>query len=911
MIPAKPTPDESRRLEALREYNVLDTLPERALDDLTKLAAHLCGVPMATISLIDEDRQWFKSRLGMPATETPREISFCGHAIQQRELFIVPDATRDERFAGNPVVTTDPHICFYAGAPLVNEEDAALGMLCVMDHKPHTLNQEQKDVLQILAQQVMTHLELRRHSHKLMESEERLRLVTNNARLGLVVVDQDRRYTFANTAYTEILDLPLSDIVGKRVPDVLSAVYDTQVRPRLDRAFAGERVTYELHKPYPLGKDRYYEVRYEPTQSENTVNLVVVVISDITERKLAEISANRLAAIVEYSEDAIISKDLNGIVTSWNRGAETIFGYTEEEMIGTSILRLIPEERQNEETQILASIARGKSVHHFETQRRTKAGPLIDVSITASPLKDASGKPIGASKVARDITARRKAERQIAEQAAFLDKARDAILVRDLEGKILFWNKGAEHLYGWTSSEVLGRNSSDLLYATPAIFQEFNQRTIDHGEWQGDLCHLTKDRRELIVEARWTLIRDEGGQPKSILAINTDITEKKKIEAQFMRAQRMESIGTLAGGVAHDLNNILAPILMSIDLLKTFSERPEAQTILETIEVSAKRGADIVRQVLSFARGIEGERIEVQPKHLLKDLESIIKDTFPKDIRLSFCIPKDSWTILGDPTQVHQVLLNLCVNARDAMPNGGNLTLSVENCVLDTQYASMNIQAQPGRYLVISVVDSGTGIPPEVIDKIFEPFFTTKAPNKGTGLGLSTVMAIVKSHGGFVNVYSEPGKGTTFKVYLPARDTPYDGSAKVEINELPRGNGETILLVDDEASILTITSQTLQAFGYKVLTSMDGADAVATYAQHRYEIALVLTDMMMPIMDGPILIHALKRINPEVKIIAASGLNTHENGVKASGGGVQHFLTKPYTAGILLKAVRGILDGPS
>jgi CheY-like chemotaxis protein len=364
----------------------------------------------------------------------------------------------------------------------------------------------------------------------------------------------------------------------------------------------------------------------------------------------------------------------------------------------------------------------------------------------------------------------------------------------------------------------------------------------------------------------------------------------------------------LAGGVAHDLNNILAPIMMSIDVLKTLSNDPQSLTILETIEVSAKRGADIVRQVLSFARGLEGQRIEVQPKHLFKDLENIIKDTFPKDIRLEFSIPNDTWTILGDPTQVHQILLNLCVNARDAMPAGGTLTVAVENCVLDEQYAAMNIQAKPGRYLNISVTDSGTGIPADLTDKIFEPFFTTKALNKGTGLGLSTVMAIVKSHEGIINVYSEPGKGTTFNVYLPAMETSSD--ARKEQSDqatLPRGNGETVLIVDDEASILTITSQTLQAFGYRVVTAMDGADALSVYVQHRKEIAVVLTDMMMPVLDGPATISALLRINPAVKIIAASGLNANGGIVKTSGSGIKHFLTKPYTAGTLLKAIRAIL----
>jgi PAS domain S-box-containing protein len=1035
MTPARPTLDEKSRIEALRRYAVLDTLPEQPLDDLTALAAQICEVPIAMITLVDEHRQWFKAKVGLETTETPRDTSFCAHAIHQRIPFIVPDATKDERFVDNPFVTGDPYIRFYAGLPLVNPEDAALGTLCVIDRVPRTLTPAQLQALRMLARQVMTHLELRRQTHELVASEERLRIVTDNARVGLVIVGQDRRYLYANDAYAKILGLPTSAIVGQRVPDVQAEVYDEQIRPRLDRAFAGERVAYELHKPV-AGEDCHYTVKYEPTKVNGVVMMVVVVITDITAQKQAELAPLRLAAIVESSDDAIIGKDLNSIITSWNPGAEKVFGYTASEMIGTSIMRLIPDDRRNEEEQILGKIRAGESVEHFETLRRTKEGRLINVSVTASPIKDATGKPIGVSKVARDITERKQAEQQltllntcvsnlndivlvteadpidepgprivfvneaferitgytsaealgrnprflqgektdrrtlmeirealaqrqpirrqiinygkdgaeywldmdivpifddlgkcthfaaverditegkqaeeqIAEQAAFLDKARDAILVRDLEGKILFWNNGAERMYGWTRQEAMGQNIGGLLYSDPKKFEEVNGLTIGNGEWQGELQHLTKDRRELTIEARWTVIRDNERRPKSVLAINTDITERKKIEAQFMRAQRMESIGTLAGGVAHDLNNILAPIMMSIDILKDLTNQPQATSILETIEVSAKRGADIVRQVLSFARGLEGQRIEVQPKHLLKDLENIIKDTFPKDIRLRFSVPNDIWTILGDPTQVHQILLNLCVNARDAMPNGGNLTIAVENCVLDEQYAAMNIQAKPGRYVNISVTDSGTGMPPELLDKIFEPFFTTKAMNKGTGLGLSTVMAIVKSHDGIVNVYSEPGKGTTFKVYLPAVETSLEARKEQSAAaSLPRGNGETVLVVDDEASILTITSQTLQAFGYRVVTAMDGADALSVYVQHRNEIAVVLTDMMMPVLDGPATIHALMRINPAVKIIAASGLNANGGVAEASGAGIKHFLTKPYTAGTLLKAVRSIL----
>jgi PAS domain S-box-containing protein len=530
----------------------------------------------------------------------------------------------------------------------------------------------------------------------------------------------------------------------------------------------------------------------------------------------------------------------------------------------------------------------------------------------SAPVQGADGVHYGRIWYYRDITNRKQSEERIAEQAALLDKAQDAILVRDLEGKILFWNKGAERLYGWTTQEALGRNIGELLYDRSSRFKDANDLAISRGEWQGEIEQVARDGREMIVEARWTLIRDQEGRPKSILAINTDVTEKKKIEAQFMRAQRMESIGTLAGGIAHDLNNILAPIMMAIDILKGMVDQPQSREILETIGTSARRGADIVRQVLSFARGLDGERTAVKPKQLLSDLEIIIKDTLPKDIQLRFLIPDDSWAIWGDPTQVHQILLNLCVNARDAMPEGGFLTVGVENCLLGDDYGATNIQAKPGRYVKITVTDTGTGIPPALLEKIFEPFFTTKEINKGTGLGLSTVMAIVKSHEGVINVYSEPGQGTAFKVYLPAAaSSPQGRREKVEEVSLPRGNGETILLIDDESSILTITGQTLQAFGYRVLTSTDGAEAIGIYAQHRQEIAVVLTDMAMPVMDGPATIRALMRINPEVRIVATSGLAVNGALAKASGSGVWHFLAKPYTAGALLKTIQAILHEPA
>ena len=318
----------------------------------------------------------------------------------------------------------------------------------------------------------------------------------------------------------------------------------------------------------------------------------------------------------------------------------------------------------------------------------------------------------------------------------------------------------------------------------------------------------------------------------------------------------------------------------------------------------------MVRQVLSFARGVEGARVALQPKHLIKEIVKILRETLPKSVEIKYQLPESLWMISADATQVHQVLMNLCVNARDAMPNGGTISISAENATVDENYARMHIEAKAGPFVVITVADTGLGMSPEVQGRIFEPFFTTKEMSKGTGLGLSTAMTIVKSHGGFINVYSEVGKGTQFALYFPAldlRDAAEAGGVRVD---LPAGNGELILVVDDEEAIREITRGTLETFGYRVLTAADGTEAVALYAEQKNDIAVVLTDVVMPFMDGPATIRALLKMNPEVKIIAASGLPASQRSGEDSLQGVQAFLNKPYTAEKLLKALAEVLKAP-
>lgn len=501
---------------------------------------------------------------------------------------------------------------------------------------------------------------------------------------------------------------------------------------------------------------------------------------------------------------------------------------------------------------------------------------------------------------------RKQTEQKIRQQAALLDVATDAIFVGDLNERILFWNKAAERLYGWSQQEALTKKIQDLCPENK-FFQisEAWKMLVKNSAWEGELYQINKDGQEIIVESRWTLVPAFGKTPQSILVVNTDVTQKKQLEQQFLRAQRLESIGTLASGIAHDLNNVLTPILMTAQILEAQVKDENPRRLIPILIANAKRGANLVKQVLSFARGMDGDRTLLQLKHLLIEIQQIIKETFPKNIQLITQITPNLWTVSGDATQLHQVLMNLCVNARDAMPKGGTLTITAENFLVDENYAQMHIDAQAKPYVMITITDTGIGIKSSIIDRIFEPFFTTKEFGEGTGLGLSTVLGIVKSHGGFINVKSEEKKGSEFKVYLPAQET----TEIIEESEiyLPEGNGEIILLVDDENAICDIIKTSLEKHNYQVITARDGIDAIALYVENKDKIALVLTDIVMPSMDGITSIRTLKKINPDVKIIAFSGLAPNDKVNTAYDIGVNAFLCKPFTAKQLLQIISNVV----
>ncbi|MEP6685705.1 MAG: PAS domain S-box protein [Verrucomicrobiota bacterium] len=646
----------------------------------------------------------------------------------------------------------------------------------------------------------------------------------------------------------------------------------------------------------------------------------MTIATDVTEREHADRKlrqseaslalAQRVAHIGSWEVDLTNREDRAKNPPRWSDETFQIFGFEPGaiEVTRDSFFHLLhPEERQLARDTFIQQLRTGErySVDHRIVR---PDGTQRIVNVQSDTVRDSTGRLVKTVGTVQDITESRRAERMLREQAELISLAQDAILVHNLDGMVRMWNLGAERLYGWTANEMLGKRVADLLSQDtgPAIIA--NDILLQNGEWRGELQQVCKDGRKIIVSCRWTLVRDERGEPESVLVINTDMTEQKKLEAQFLRSQRLESIGTLAAGVAHDLNNILAPILLVTPLLRGDLAGEDKEKFLSLVQTSAERGAKIVKQVLTFARGADGARVPVQPIYLMEEVARITGETFPKSITIRTHYPENLWLVDGDPTELQQVLLNLCVNARDAMPEGGTLRLMAENFEVDDHYASMTPGAKPGPHVLIQVTDNGSGIPRQVIDKIFDPFFTTKEVGSGTGLGLSTVLGIVKSYGGFVNVYSEAGH-TTFRVFLPANASATLEAGVPEPISLPSGCGETILVVDDEPTIRDAAQSLLLRHGYKVLVADDGIAALAIFAQQASEIDLVLTDIVMPLMDGLTLVRTLRKMNPETKIILSSGREEDRDCLSPELNALrlQACLTKPYTRAKLLITLSEVL----
>jgi PAS domain S-box-containing protein len=625
-----------------------------------------------------------------------------------------------------------------------------------------------------------------------------------------------------------------------------------------------------------------------------------------------------LAAIVLSSDAAIISVTLDGIVTSWNAGAEKVFGYAASEMIGNPIHVIAAPHRPQEITEILSRVRRGERIEHLETERRHKDGRIVWISLTVSPIYDERGRIIGRSAIARDITDRKRTEAQLKSKSEQLEEFSHALglgpaMVRTLDDEVIFWGEGVEKLYGWPAKEAIGRASRELLATEfPLPMPEILNELRKTGWWQGELQHTHKDGRRLVVASQWVLHRRDDGDPVSILQFDWDLTETRRarsmIEEREARAQKMEAIGQLTGGIAHDFNNLLTVISGNLEILDRRIDDADDREILRDAREASQLGAELAKRLLAF-----GRRQPLQPR--LTDLNALVGgmidllkrslgETIVIDTRLASGLPM----IMVDPGQVESALLNLSVNARDAMPKGGHLAIETATVDLDEDDAAAYSEVAPGRYVTLAVTDTGSGMTPEVRERAFEPFYTTKGPGAGSGLGLSMVYGFVKQSGGHVQLYSEPGMGTTVRLYLPARSGEASPAPRFSGSRAKRVAGETVLLVEDDPRVRRIALRRLKELGYLVLEA-DSGPAALTLLEDGAEIHVLFTDMVMSGgMTGIELAQETRRRRPDVKILFTSG---YAEPAAVTGGLLTtgaRWLGKPYGVDELQSKLRELLD---
>ncbi|MDD2764799.1 MAG: PAS domain S-box protein [Opitutaceae bacterium] len=780
-----------------------------------------------------------------------------------------------------------------------------------------------KDRLARLAPAVARELreaELRRQrlalEARMREEEARYRALVEKSHEAVCVLDGEGRTNYASPSTEQILGYRAEEIIGRTAfefvyPEDLAMVQAdfADLKQRI-----GDDLTRELRCVRRDGAVRWFDVVATNLMHVASVKGIVVNYRDVTERKQAEAALREEQAmfnsLTSTIPDHIYFKDRQSRFVRINASLARHFGlHSPDEAAGKTDFNFFGEEHARRAYEYEQRLMRtGEALIDLEEKEIWPDGHVTWASTTKVPLRDADGTINGLVGISRDITERKQAEERIREQAAMLDQASDAIYVTDLDCTILNWNRAAERIYGWPAAEAIGRKTTELISCSDPLVASVRANVIEKGECSGERRQTTKVGRPVEVFSRLTLLHDDRGRPRAILVINTDITEKKELEARFLRAQRLESVGALASGIAHDLNNVLAPIIMGAPLLRDSVKEENARKLLALIETSARRGADIVKQVLTFARGTEGQRVSLQPKHLVRDMLKITAETFPKNIQVEDESAAEVRLVEGDATQLHQALMNFCVNARDAMPDGGRLTVAAENVTLDEAAAAQMPGAHAGRYVRLRVSDTGGGIPPEVQNRMFEPFFTTKGLGKGTGLGLSTAMGIAKGHGGFVRFCSQVGKGTTFAVYLPAAPAGEQPADARSMPPWPLAAGELVLLVDDESAVREVACQALTEFGYRVISCAGGAEAIVQFRASQSKVRLVVTDMMMPEMDGPTLVKALRAIAPGVPIVGITGVSDTATMSRLRALALSALLAKPFTIGQFLPAVHAAMQ---
>ncbi|HWC95331.1 MAG TPA: PAS domain S-box protein [Candidatus Sulfopaludibacter sp.] len=617
----------------------------------------------------------------------------------------------------------------------------------------------------------------------------------------------------------------------------------------------------------------------------------------------AEEAVAHLAAIVESSDDAIISKTLEGVILSWNSGAERIYGYPADEIIGRQMTLLLPPNRPNEEALILEQIRRGERVDHFETVRRTRQGDLITVSITISPIRDAQGVVIGASHVARNVSDRKRIEEQLNRVASIVESSDDAIVSKTLDGMILTWNRGAESLYGYPAAEAIGRSMTLLIPEDRPNEEADILDRIRRGErvHHFETVRRTKNGKLIDVSVTISPVYDQTDRIIGASHVARDVTERKQLEEQMRHTQKLESLGVLAGGVAHDFNNLLTGIMgnasLALEILATHD--PVCELIRDVVSAS-DRAAHLTRQLLAYAgKG----RFLIEPLDVseqVREISHLVQTSISKNVNLRLELDEGLPPIQADASQLQQVVMNLVINGAEAIPPDRNGTVLVT-----TGIQHVDVPELPaGDYVSLEVSDTGIGMNEETLARIFDPFFTTKFT--GRGLGLAAVQGIVRSHRGALKVHSRPGGGTTFQVMFPAVQAAALPKPPVVSHVL--GGRELILVIDDEDVIRRTARASLERYGYTVAVAENGAEGVKVFQVLADNIAVVILDMTMPVMGGEEAFRQIKLIRPDARILLSSGYNEVEAVRRFTGKGLAGFIQKPYSSAILVEKVKSVIE---
>ena len=624
-------------------------------------------------------------------------------------------------------------------------------------------------------------------------------------------------------------------------------------------------------------------------------------------------SQRELAEIVASSADAIIGKDLDGVITSWNSGAEKLFGYRADEARGHSITMLLPPDRAEEEQRILELVRRGERVEPFETIRVRKDGSLVHIAATISPIRSAEGKVIGASKIARDITSSKRAGELLRAseylyRLLFESNPTPTLLYEQESLAFLSVNEAAVRHYGFSRGEFAAMNLEHLALPgeIPLFVQKLSSLTAEAGN-SGIWRHRKKDGK--LAEMEITSHPVVLAEKKAWLSLAVDVTERLSLEAQLRQSQKMESVGQLAGGIAHDFNNLLTVITGHTGLLLAMELTPKIAEPVREISEAAKRAADLTRQLLTFSRKNILQPLVMDLNEVVSNVGKMLRRIMGEDIAIEVTFSPSLPSIKADLGMIEQILLNLAVNSRDAMPRGGKLSITTSSGMVDKAHVLQNPEAFTGRYVCLSFADSGCGIPPENLPRIFEPFFTTKELDRGTGLGLATVYGIIKQHQGWIEVSSQVNEGTTFQIFLPAC-LEKGGALNMSSGEQRViGGTETLLVVEDEAPLLKLIHHILESYGYEVLGCSTGKAALELWGEHRAKIDLLLTDMILPDgMAGPELAEILKSAKPSIKVVYTSGYNTEKLMKDFTLDGSANFLQKPFHARKLAETVYDSLN---